>query len=101
MAACRSGQTIRCVGRWARGWCKALEGSCAASGRHAHAALGYTVYGVSDFTVAVHIGVANTDFWHVASIYVGTVFTAVSLALSQRFLTAASPPARLMVLAPV
>jgi len=51
--------------------------------------------------LAVHIGVAYTDFWHVAPIYVGIAFTAVSLALGRRFLTAASPPARLMVSAPV
>lgn len=53
------------------------------------------------FALAVHIGVAYTDFWHVAPIYVGIVFTAVSLALGRRFLTAASPPARVRVSAPV
>ena len=51
--------------------------------------------------LAVHIGVAYTDFWHVAPIYVGIAFTAVSLALGRRFLTAASPPVRLRVSAPV
>ena len=41
--------------------------------------------------LAIHIGVAYTDFWHVAPIYAGIAFTATSLALGRRFLTAASP----------
>jgi len=53
------------------------------------------------FALAVHIGVAYVDFWHVAPIYVGIAFTAVSLALGRRFLMAASPPARLRVSAPI
>jgi hypothetical protein len=53
------------------------------------------------FALTVHVGVAYTDFWHVAPIYVGTVFTALSLALGRRFLTAASPPARVRVSVPV
>ena len=40
--------------------------------------------------LAVHIGVAYTEFWHVAPIYAGIAFTAISLALGRRFLTAGS-----------
>jgi hypothetical protein len=40
--------------------------------------------------LAVHIGVAYTDFLHVLPIYAGIGFTAVSLALGRRFLTAGS-----------
>jgi hypothetical protein len=53
------------------------------------------------FALAIHLGVAYTDFWHVAPIYVGIVFTAASLALGRPFLTAVSPPAPLRVSAPV
>jgi hypothetical protein len=38
--------------------------------------------------LAVHIGVAYTDFLHVLPIYAGIAFTTVSLALGRRFLTA-------------
>jgi len=38
--------------------------------------------------LAVHVGVAYTDFLHVAPIYAGIAFTAISLALARRFLTA-------------
>jgi len=38
--------------------------------------------------LVVHIGVAYTDFLHVLPIYAGIAFTAVSLALGRRFLTA-------------
>jgi len=40
--------------------------------------------------LAVHVGVAYTDFLHVAPIYAGIAFTAISLALGRRFLTAGS-----------
>ena len=43
--------------------------------------------------LAVHIAVAYTDFLHVAPIYAGIAFTAISLALGRRFLTASSAPA--------
>jgi hypothetical protein len=36
--------------------------------------------------LAIHIGVAYTDFWHVAPIYAGIIFTAVGLALARPFL---------------
>ncbi len=38
--------------------------------------------------LVVHVGVAYTDFLHVLPIYAGIAFTAVSLALGRRFLTA-------------
>lgn len=38
--------------------------------------------------LAVHVGVAYTDFLHVLPVYAGIAFTAVSLALGWRFLTA-------------
>jgi hypothetical protein len=38
--------------------------------------------------LAIHIGVAYTDFLHVAPIYAGIAFTAASLALGRRFPTA-------------
>jgi hypothetical protein len=40
--------------------------------------------------LAIHVGVAYTDFLHVAPIYAGIAFTATSLAFGRRFLTAAS-----------
>ena len=40
--------------------------------------------------LAIHIGVAYTDFLHVLPVYAGMAFTAVSLALGRRFLTAGS-----------
>jgi len=44
--------------------------------------------------LAIHVGVAYTDLWHVAPIYAGIVFTATSLALGRRFLTARSDESR-------
>jgi hypothetical protein len=44
--------------------------------------------------LAIHVGVAYTDFWHVAPIYAGIAFTATSLALGRRFLTARSNKSR-------
>jgi hypothetical protein len=40
--------------------------------------------------LAIHIGVAYTDFLHVLPVYGGIAFTAVSLVLGRRFLTAGS-----------
>lgn len=51
--------------------------------------------------LAIHLGAGYTDFLHVAPIYVGIGFTAVSLALGRRFLLAANPPAQARVPAPV
>jgi hypothetical protein len=40
--------------------------------------------------LAIHVGVAYTDFLHVLPVYAGIAFTAVSLGLGRRFLTAGS-----------
>jgi hypothetical protein len=40
--------------------------------------------------LAIHVGVAYTDFLHVLPVYAGIAFTAVSLVLGRRFLTAGS-----------
>jgi hypothetical protein len=44
--------------------------------------------------LAIHLGVAYTDFEHVAPIYVGILVTAVALALARPFLLANPPPAK-------
>jgi hypothetical protein len=50
--------------------------------------------------LAIHIGVAYTDFWHVAPIYAGIVVSATSLVLGRRFLTAANPPEHVLHVEP-
>ena len=44
--------------------------------------------------LAIHIGVAYTDFWHVAPIYAGILVTAIALALGRPFMLAARPAAQ-------